>query len=159
MRDDPENIYMLLFRFVGKGFQLALCNVSWLATQESVVLVHDPIVFAPWSVFLDRGEHCDSCQGISDEAVFLRIGESDVYRQPIAVMGSLAVCYPLGQWTPPLVVVLCSLLWQIYWTRSEESHSSPEPLAQTGRPAELQAFVRRSRAFDDVDLSVCPQRS
>ena len=91
---------MLLFRFVGKGFQLALCNVSWLATQESVVLVHDPIVFAPWSVFLDRGEPCDSCQGTSDEAVFFRIGESDVCRQPIAGM---------GQWTPPLVVVLCSL--------------------------------------------------
>ena len=34
MRDDLENI-LLLFRFVGNGFQLALCNVSWLATRES----------------------------------------------------------------------------------------------------------------------------
>ena len=32
MRDDLENIYMLVFGFVGNGFQLALCNVSWLAT-------------------------------------------------------------------------------------------------------------------------------
>ena len=53
MREDLENIYMLLFRFVGNGFQLALCNVGWLANQESVVLVPDPIVFVvgaarPW---------------------------------------------------------------------------------------------------------------
>ena len=32
MRDELENICMLLFGFVGNGFQLALCNVSWLAT-------------------------------------------------------------------------------------------------------------------------------
>ena len=32
--DDLENICMLLFRFVGNGFQLALCNVSWLATES-----------------------------------------------------------------------------------------------------------------------------
>ena len=38
MRDDLENIYMLPFRFVGNRFQLALFNVSWLATRESVVL-------------------------------------------------------------------------------------------------------------------------
>ena len=62
MRDDLENIYMLLFRFVGNGFQLALCSVSWLATRQSVGLVPDPIVFPPWSVLLDRGEPCDSCQ-------------------------------------------------------------------------------------------------
>ena len=58
MRDDLENIYLLLF-FVGNGFQLALCNVSLLATWESVVLVPDP--FAPWSVLLDRSEPCNSC--------------------------------------------------------------------------------------------------
>ena len=51
MREDQENIYMPLFRFIGNGFQLALCNVGWLATQQSVVLV---------SVLLDRGEPCDS---------------------------------------------------------------------------------------------------
>ena len=33
----------------------------------------------------------------------------DVYRQPIAGLRSFAVCYPLVLWTPPLVVVLCSL--------------------------------------------------
>ena len=50
MRDDLENIYMLLFMYVGNGFQLAPCNVSWLATRESVVLVPDLIVFTSWSV-------------------------------------------------------------------------------------------------------------
>ena len=54
-RDDLEKIHMLLFQFVGNGFQLALCNVGWRATRESVALVPDPIVFAPWSVLLDRG--------------------------------------------------------------------------------------------------------
>ena len=72
MRDDLDNIYMLLFRFIGKGFQLALC-VGWLATQESVVLVPAPVVFAPWSMLLDRGEPCDSlqfaCSVLSIEAV------------------------------------------------------------------------------------------
>ena len=53
---------MLLFMYVGNGFQLAPCNVSWLATRESVVLVPDLIVFTSWSVRLDRGEPCDSCQ-------------------------------------------------------------------------------------------------
>ena len=53
LRDDLENIYMLLFRFLGNGFRLALCNVGWLVTQKFVVLVPDPIVYAPWSVLLD----------------------------------------------------------------------------------------------------------
>ena len=43
---------MLLFQFVGNGFQLAHCNVGKLATQKFVVLVPDPIVFALWSVLL-----------------------------------------------------------------------------------------------------------
>ena len=50
------------FRFVGNGFQLAICNVGWLTTREFVILVPDPICFAPWSVLLDRGGPCDSCQ-------------------------------------------------------------------------------------------------
>ena len=52
MRDDLENIYTLLFMYVGNGTQLALCNVSWVATREFVVLVPDPVVFAPWSVLV-----------------------------------------------------------------------------------------------------------
>ena len=44
-RDGLESVYMVLFRFVGNG-----SSVSWLAIWESVVLVPDPIVFAPWSV-------------------------------------------------------------------------------------------------------------
>ena len=63
MRGDLEIICMLLFGW--KPFQLALCNVGWFATQESVVHVPDPIVFAPWSVLLDRGELCDSCEDTS----------------------------------------------------------------------------------------------
>ena len=75
MRDDLENIYMLLFQFVGNGFQLAICGVSWLATRESVVLVPDPNDFAPWFVLLDRGELCDRCQDTPHDAAsafFLR---------------------------------------------------------------------------------------
>ena len=53
MRDDLENVYMLLFWFVGNGFQLPLCNVSWLMTRKFVVLVQDAIVFVLWSVLLD----------------------------------------------------------------------------------------------------------
>ena len=69
-RDDLENIYMLLFRFVGNGSQLALCIVGWLATREFVVLVSDPIIFAPWPVLLCRGEPCDSCQDTARVVVF-----------------------------------------------------------------------------------------
>ena len=47
MRDDLENIYMLLFMYVGNGTQLALCNVGWLTTRAFVFLVPGPIVFAP----------------------------------------------------------------------------------------------------------------
>ena len=119
MKEELENIYMLLFRFVGDGFQLALCNVGWLATRKFVVLVPDPIVFAPWSVLLDLGQLCDSCQDTSDE-VDPRIGKSDFYQQPIAGLRSFAACCPPEQWTPLLVVVLCSLFLshapsQVHW--------------------------------------------
>ena len=32
------------------------------ATRESVVLVPDTIISAPWSVLFGRGDPCDSCQ-------------------------------------------------------------------------------------------------
>ena len=54
LREDLEKVYALLFRYVGIGTRLALCSVAWLPTPEFVVLVPDPIGFAPWS---------DSCQG------------------------------------------------------------------------------------------------
>ena len=50
--------------------RLALCSECWLTTREFVALVSDPIGFAPWSVLLDRGELCDSCQDTSHEAAF-----------------------------------------------------------------------------------------
>ena len=75
MRDDLENIYVLLFRFVGNGFQLAL----W--TRESVVLVPDPIFFAPWSVLLDRGEPCDSCQDTPRVVVLCFLGPTPDHKQ------------------------------------------------------------------------------
>ena len=58
LRDDLANIYALLFRFLGYGFRLAMSNVGWLATQQFVILVPDPILFAPWPVLLDQGEPC-----------------------------------------------------------------------------------------------------
>ena len=62
LRDDLENIHALLFRFLGFGLRLAMSNVGWHATQKFVILVPDPIAFAPWLVLLDPGEPCDSCQ-------------------------------------------------------------------------------------------------
>ena len=35
---------------------------GWLVTQKFVILVPDPIGFAPWTVLLDPGEPCDICQ-------------------------------------------------------------------------------------------------
>ena len=60
LRDDLTNIYALLFRFLGYGFRLAMCSEGWLATQQFVILVPDPILFAPWPVLFDRGEPCHS---------------------------------------------------------------------------------------------------
>ena len=51
LRDDLENIYALLFRFLGYGFRLAMSNVGWLVTQKFVILVPDPIGVSPsWSL-------------------------------------------------------------------------------------------------------------
>ena len=47
LRDDLEEVYALLFRFLGFGFRLAMSNVGWLVTQKFVILVPDPIAFAP----------------------------------------------------------------------------------------------------------------
>ena len=61
LRDDLEEVCALLFRFLGCGFPLAMSNAGWLVTQKFVILVPDPIGFAPWSVLFGRGEPCDSC--------------------------------------------------------------------------------------------------
>ena len=70
LRDDLENIYALLFRFLGFGFWLAMSNVGWHVTQKFVILVPDPIAFAPWPVLLDPGELCDICQHTSFRPLF-----------------------------------------------------------------------------------------
>ena len=62
LRDDLENIYSLLFRFLGFGFRLAMSTVGWHVTQKFVILVPDPIAFAPRPALLDPGEPCDICQ-------------------------------------------------------------------------------------------------
>ena len=62
LRDDLEEVYALLFRFLGFGFRLAMSNVGWLVTQKFVILVPDPIAFAPRPALLDPGEPCDICQ-------------------------------------------------------------------------------------------------
>ena len=62
LRDDLEGVYALLFRFLGFGFRLAMSNVGWLVTQKFVILVPDPIAFAPRPALLDPGEPCDICQ-------------------------------------------------------------------------------------------------
>ena len=62
LRDDLEEVYALLFRFLGFGFLLAMSNVGWHVTQKFVILVPDPIAFAPRPALLDPGEPCDTCQ-------------------------------------------------------------------------------------------------
>ena len=70
LRDDLENIYALLFRFLGFGFRLAMSNVGWHVTQKFVILVPDPIAFAPRPALLDPGEPCDICQYTSFRPLF-----------------------------------------------------------------------------------------
>ena len=62
LRDDLEEVYALLFRFLGFGFRLAMSNVGWHVTQKFVILVPDPIAFAPRLALLDPGEPYDICQ-------------------------------------------------------------------------------------------------
>ena len=50
LRDDLEEVYALLSRFLGFGFRLAVSSVGWLVTQKFVILVPDPVGFAPWPV-------------------------------------------------------------------------------------------------------------
>ena len=40
LRDDLENIHMLLFRFLGNGFRLALCNVDDAEARHSGARSH-----------------------------------------------------------------------------------------------------------------------
>ena len=70
LRDDLEEVYALLFGFLGFGFLLAMSNVGWHVTQKFVILVPDPIAFAPWPVLLDPGEPCDICQHTSFRPLF-----------------------------------------------------------------------------------------
>ena len=60
LRDDLENIYALLFRFLGFSFRLAMSNVGWHVTKKFVILVPDPIAFAPWPVLLNKDDMGDS---------------------------------------------------------------------------------------------------
>ena len=53
LKDDLENIYAVLFRFLGYGFWLVVSNVGWLATPSSS---------RRGRLLLDRGEPCDICQ-------------------------------------------------------------------------------------------------
>ena len=62
LRDDLEEVYALLFWFLGFGFRLAMSNVGWHVTQQFVILVPDPIAFAPRPALLDPGELYDICQ-------------------------------------------------------------------------------------------------
>ena len=40
-------ILTVLFRYVGIGTRLALTSMGWLTVREIVILVPDPIAFAP----------------------------------------------------------------------------------------------------------------
>ena len=46
--DEIIGILKVLFRYVGIGTWLAMCNVIWMEAREFAILVPDPIAFAPW---------------------------------------------------------------------------------------------------------------
>ena len=62
LRDDLEEVYALLFRFLGFGFRLVMSNVGRHVAQKFLILVPDPIAFAPRQPLLDPGEPFDICQ-------------------------------------------------------------------------------------------------
>ena len=45
--DEIIGILKVLFRYVGNGTRLALTSMDWMNTREAVILVPDPIAFAP----------------------------------------------------------------------------------------------------------------
>ena len=45
--DEIIGVLKVLFRYVGNGTRLALTSMDWLNTREAVILVLDPIAFAP----------------------------------------------------------------------------------------------------------------
>ena len=45
--DEIIGILKVLFRYVGNGTRWALTSMDWLNTREAVILVPDPIAFAP----------------------------------------------------------------------------------------------------------------
>ena len=46
--DEIIGILKVLFRYVGIGTPLAMCNIIWMEAREFAILVPDPIAFAPW---------------------------------------------------------------------------------------------------------------
>ena len=116
LRDDLDEVYALLFRFLGNGFRMALCSVGWLTTQKFAILVPDPIVFAPWSALLDCTASFESPVNthltmLPSQGGQQRTSKSDVYQQPIAGLTLLALCCTQSECgLSPLDVVLCSLL-------------------------------------------------
>ena len=108
LRDDLENMYALLYRFLAYGFRLAMSNVGWLVTQKFVILVPDPIGFAPWPVL--HGKLCVICQHTSHDVSFPWRAAKDRQerRAPAADRRPDSACVVRG--FPCLDVVLCSLL-------------------------------------------------
>ena len=110
LRDVLEEVYALLFRFLGFGFRLAMSNVGWLATQKCRI---------PSSArrSSSRRGRCCTASFVStvnthlttfpSHCGHLRTDKSDVYQQPIAGLIPLALCC-CGCLC--LDVVLCSLL-------------------------------------------------
>ena len=111
LREDLEKVYALLFRYVGNDTRLALCNVDWLTMREFVILMPDPIVFAPWLVLLDVGEPCDSCPDTSHEAALRgQTGKSDVYQQPIAGVRGAGVGVKVDPFLFVVLYLCCPML-------------------------------------------------
>ena len=152
MRDDPENIHMLLFQFVGNGCPLALCNVSKLATQKFVVLVPDQFGFAPWSVLLNRTASFVSpvhthLTTLPSQGGQLRTGKSDVYQLPSSRCCVVLPSVPCPITSPSAGRARRSTSTQTkrYWTLPESCGSlSSRAGPGVARFVSLANFARRS---------------
>ena len=63
--DEIIGILKVLFRYVGIGTRLAMCNVIWMDAREFAILVPDRSLLRP-----GRASFCDICQHTSSRSLF-----------------------------------------------------------------------------------------
>ena len=147
LRDDLENIYALLFRFLGFGFRLAISNVGWHATQKFVILVPDPIAFAPWPVLLDPGEPCDISQYTSFWRLFAGLFVTPRSKDDMSDSPTIATALTATATVTLCFVCVCASFCPMSYHKSTGGRSSSATSSRrrsTGRSRRVAAASRRS---------------